>query len=212
MKISVSFLKSKYNLYETIERIDNTDADFIHVDVMDGVFVPNICNSYNEVKNVLKCSKKNIDIHLMVDNPIEYIMDFKNTNPSIITIHAEINKNIDDLIDLIHSYGIKAGISIKPKTNVEDIIKYLSKIDNVLIMSVEPGMGGQKFLDSITYKIDILKKLRKDDNYNYQISIDGGINNDTVNKTNGVDIIVSGSYICESDDYQEKVNELKNVQ
>ena len=209
MKVAVSFIKSKYDLKNTINNIEKTDADFIHVDVMDGKFVSNVNCIYNEVKDVLKNTNKLLDVHLMVENPIDYIIDYKNLNPKVITIHREINKNIIDLIDLIHSYNIKAGISINPKTSIEDIEDYLSIVDNVLIMSVEPGLGGQKFMDSILYKIDILNRLRKENNYNYTISIDGGINNETIEKVKNVDYVISGSYICMSDNYQEKINTLR---
>ena len=211
MKIAVSFIKSKYELDKTINEINKTNADYIHVDVMDGEFVPNITCVYNDIKNILSKTNKPLDVHLMVNNPYKYILDYKNLKPYSITIHYEIDKNIDDLIDLIKSYKIKVGISIKPKTSIENIEKYLSIIDNVLIMSVEPGKGGQKFMDSVIYKIDILNKLREENNYKYTISIDGGINNETIDKVNGVDYVISGSYICMSDNYQEKINSLKKV-
>ena len=205
----MSFLKSKYNLKDTIDKINNTDAEYIHVDVMDGNFVPNISYIYNDVKDVLKNTNKMLDIHLMVDNPIKYILEYKNLSPEFITIHSEINNNIDDLIDLIKSYGIKVGLSIKPKTSVEFIEKYLDKVDNVLIMSVEPGCGGQKFMDSVVYKIDILDKIRKNKKLNYKISIDGGINKDTIDKVRNVDFVISGSYICMNDDYQSMIDSLR---
>ena len=206
MKVAISFLKSKYNVDETIDRINNTDSDFIHVDIMDGNFVSNITENFTEV---LTSANKPLDVHLMVDNPISYIIDYKNLKPDIITIHSEINYNISDLLDLIHSYGIKAGISIKPNTSINDIEQYLNIVDNVLIMSVEPGKGGQKFMDSIIYKIDILNKLRKENNYNYLISIDGGINDETIEKVHGVDFVISGSFVCMSDDYQKQINKLR---
>ncbi len=205
----MSFLKSKYNLKDTIDKINNTDAEYIHVDVMDGNFVPNISCIYNDVKDVLKNTNKMLDIHLMVDNPIKYILEYKNLLPKFITIHSEINNNIDDLIDLIKSYGIGVGLSIKPKTTVEFIEKYLDKVDNVLIMSVEPGKGGQKFMDSVVYKIDILDKIRKNKKLNYKISIDGGINKDTIDKVRNVDFVISGSYICMNDDYQSMIDSLR---
>ncbi len=205
----MSFLKSKYNLKDTIDKINNTDAEYIHVDVMDGNFVPNISCIYNDVKDVLKNTNKMLDIHLMVDNPIKYILEYKNLSPKFITIHSEINNNIDDLIDLIKSYGIGVGLSIKPKTSVEFIEKYLDKVDNVLIMSVEPGKGGQKFMDSVVYKIDILDKIRKNKKLNYKISIDGGINKDTIDKVRNVDFVISGSYICMNDDYQSMIDSLR---
>lgn len=205
----MSFLKSKYNLKDTIDKINNTDAEYIHVDVMDGNFVPNISCIYNDVKDVLKNTNKMLDIHLMVDNPIKYILEYKNLSPKFITIHSEINNNIDDLIDLIKSYGIGVGLSIKPKTSVEFIEKYLDRVDNVLIMSVEPGRGGQKFMDSVVYKIDILDKIRKNKKLNYKISIDGGINKDTIDKVRNVDFVISGSYICMNDDYQSMIDSLR---
>ena len=205
----MSFLKSKYNLKDTIDKINNTDAEYIHVDVMDGNFVPNISCIYNDVKDVLKNTNKMLDIHLMVDNPIKYILEYKNLSPKFITIHSEINNNIDDLIDLIKSYGIGVGLSIKPKTSVEFIEKYLDKVDNVLIMSVEPGKGGQKFMDSVVYKIDILDKIRKNKKLNYKISIDGGINKDTIDKVRNVDFVISGSYICMNVDYQSMIDSLR---
>ena len=209
MKIAVSYLKSKYDLKTTIKSIENTDAEYIHVDVMDGNFVENKTYEYEELESILKDTKKKLDVHLMVDNPIKYIIDYKNLKPEFITIHSEINQNIEDLIDLIHSYGIKAGISIKPKTSIEDIEDILDKVDNILIMSVEPGKGGQKFMDNIIYKIELLNKLRKEKDYNYLISIDGGINNETIEKAKDVDFAISGSFICMSDDYQEKINCLR---
>lgn len=208
MKVAVSFLKSKYDLKTTIDKINNTNAEYIHVDIMDGEFVDNKSYEYHEIENVLANSKP-LDVHLMVKNPIKYILDYKKLKPVYITIHSEIKSNIKDLIDLIHSFGIKAGISIKPKTSIEEIKDILHVVDNVLIMSVEPGLGGQEFMDSVIYKIDILNRLRKENNYNYVISIDGGINNKTINKVKDVDFVISGSFICMSDDYQERINELK---
>ena len=209
MKVAVSFLKSKYDLSKTVDKINNTDADFLHVDVMDGIFVPNISCVYKEVKEALEKSVKPLDVHLMVSNPIDYIIDYKNLKPFNITIHYEIDKNLIDLIELIHSYGIKAGISIKPNTPVKSIENILQYIDNVLIMSVEPGLGGQKFMDSVINKIDELNSIRKNNNYNYLISIDGGINNETISKVSNVDFVISGSYICMSDNYQDRIKILR---
>ena len=110
---------------------------------------------------------------------------------------------------MIKSYGIGVGLSIKPKTSVEFIEKYLDRVDNVLIMSVEPGRGGQKFMDSVVYKIDILDKIRKNKKLNYKISIDGGINKDTIDKVRNVDFVISGSYICMNDDYQSMIDSLR---
>jgi len=206
MKVAISFLKSKYSLEDTLTRIDNTDADYIHVDVMDGKFVPNTTEDFI---NHLKNTKKTLDVHLMVENPIDYILKYKDLKPEFITIHSEINYNILDLIDLIKSYNIKAGISIKPNTKIEDIESILKYIDNVLIMSVEPGFGGQKFMDEVLFKIEELNKLRIENNYKYVISIDGGINDTNIEKVRNVDFVISGSFICMSDNYQEQINKLR---
>ena len=115
MKIAISFLKSKYNIDETINKINNTDAEYIHVDIMDGNFVQNKTDNFI---NILDNTNKPLDIHLMVDNPLPYIIEYKNLKPEFITIHSEINHNLKDLINLIHSYGIKVGLSIKPKTSI----------------------------------------------------------------------------------------------
>ena len=209
MKVAVSFLKSKHDLSKTIELINNTNADYLHVDIMDGEFVENKTLEYNELKNDLIKSNKPLDVHLMVKDPVKYIIEYKNLKPKFITIHSEIDKNLRDLIDLIKSFNIGVGLSIKPRTSIESIENYLDIIDNVLIMSVEPGKGGQKFDESILYKIEVLKRLREENNYHYDISIDGGINKDTINKVCDVDFVISGSYICMSDNYQEKIDELK---
>jgi len=209
MKVAISFLKSKFDLKKTIELINETNADYIHVDVMDGKFVENKTLEYNEIENYLMNSKIPLDIHLMAENPIDYIIKYKNLNPSIITIHKEIKHNKFDLIKLIKSYKIKAGISINPNTEVDEIKDYLNIIDNVLIMSVEPGKGGQKFNDEVLHKVKELIKLREENNYNYVISIDGGINDTTIHKVKDVDFVISGSFICMNDNYQEKLDKLR---
>lgn len=209
MKIAVSYLKSKFNLNETIKRINNTDADYIHVDVMDGEFVDNKTYEYEEIESFLKNTDKLLDVHLMVSKPKEYILKYKEINPYIITIHSEIDDDVPELLDLIHSFGIKAGVSLNPKTDVRVIEKYLDKVDNVLIMSVEPGKGGQEFINNVTKKIKTLNKMKNLYNLNYLISIDGGINDTNTHKTKGVDFVISGSFICMYDDYQKQINVLK---
>lgn len=209
MRTSISFLKSNDTREETINRIIATDANYIHVDVMDGEFVERKVLEIDEVVKLLSKSRKPLDIHLMVSHPLEYISAFKNLNAHYITIHAEIEDNIEDLIKLIHSYGIRAGLAINPSTEVIKISKYLTMIDQVLIMGVNPGYGGQELIPECVDKIKELIDMRDNYNYHYLISLDGGVNGETRKLLDGLDIIVSGSFVCMSDDYQTKINELK---
>ena len=205
MKVSVSFIKNKYNdEKKTIEEINYTSADYIHVDIMDGKFVENKNYDINEVSLFLRENVKPLDVHLMCYDLEKYIVECADLMPEFITFHLEATDKVDEMIDMIHSYGIKCGISIKPNTRVEELLPYLDKIELVLIMSVEPGMGGQKFMPIAIDKINELRKI----NRNVIISVDGGINDETVKLVNS-DMVVSGSYVCMSDNFEEKINRLK---
>lgn len=207
MKIAVSFLKSNIDLKSTLKKIENTNADFIHVDIMDGIFVTEKTNDASFFYNNLKDIKKPLDIHLMVENPKESIDILKNLNPEFITIHSEI-PNCEEYINLIHSYNIKTGIAINPNTRVGNI-SYLEKLDYILVMGVNPGKGNQKIILETTRKLEVLNNLRKNNNYKYLISFDGGVNEDTRKYLDYADILVSGSFICMSDNYQEKIDLLR---
>ena len=196
MKISASFL--------TIDNIDNVDKladcdiDYLHLDIMDGIFV----NNKNEVTNI--SNKKPLDVHLMVNDVYKYIDKYAKLNPLFITFHYEINDSIIDVINYIKKFNIKVGLSIKPSTKVEEIIPYLPYLDLVLVMSVEPGAGGQTFIMDTVDKIKKLKELKG----NYLIEVDGGINDNTINLVSDADIIVVGSYIT-SGNYEERIKKLK---
>lgn len=209
MKVSVSFIKSNYNEEETISKINQTDCDYLHVDVMDGNFVENKNFTFQEFLEWQKENEKILDVHLMCSNPKKYIKEYVNLNTEYITIHAEIERDLKELISLIHCYGVNAGLSIKPNTPVSKIMNYIYDIEQILIMSVEPGQGGQDFMDSVINKILELKKIREENGLNFIISIDGGINDQTINKVKGVDMVVSGSYICMSENYQEQIDKLR---
>ena len=209
MKTSISFLKSKFSTEETLAEITKTDADYIHVDVMDGKFVERKVLEIPEVIRLLSKSEKVLDIHLMVEKPLEYITAFKNLNARYITIHIEIDDNIDNLIELIHSYGMRAGLALNPDTDIRKLNKYLDRIDYVLIMGVVPGAGGQSLIPSTVDKIRALNYIRDMYNYHYQIAFDGGVNGETRKLLDGLDIIISGSYVCMSDDYQATIDTLK---
>lgn len=206
MMLSTSILSIKDNLKENVLKLNNTDTTYIHLDIMDGIFVPNKTWNYKGLKDVLNGVNKPLDIHLMVNDVIKYVDDYSNLNPEYITIHLEAVNNVKEVIDYIHSKNIKAGLSIKPNTNTEELIPYLNDIEMVLLMSVEPGMGGQVFIDNTYKRLNELNKLKKE--YNFLIEIDGGINESNINNLDGVDMAVVGSYITSSDNYQEQINKL----
>jgi len=206
VKVSVTFLKYKENLKKVIDELEETNAEFLHVDVMDGKFVPPVVLTVPEIKEHLMHTKKPLDVHLMVEEPKEYIDLFANCHTEFITIHAELNQDIRFLIDYIHSKGIKAGIAIKSETTIESIKAYLEVVDYVLIMGIIPGYGGQKMIPETVSKIHELKMLRDENKYHYVISFDGGINKETRPLLDELDIMAVGSFITMSDDMQESIN------
>ena len=204
IKVSTSILTCN-NRIQATEKLNKTNTDYIHIDYMDGIFVDNKEVTIEEIKTLSKISTKKLDIHIMAENPEPIIQELKDLNIEYITIHYEINKPLDKIINLIHNQGYKCGISIKPKTDPKNIIEYLEKIDLVLIMSVEPGKGGQKFIP------DVLNKIKELKQNNLIIEIDGGINDTNIEELkNIVDIVVVGSYITNSSDYNKQINNLKN--
>lgn len=206
IKISPSILSSN-NRIESIKKLNNTTADYIHIDTMDGVFVPNKQMPIDEIIELEKHSKIPLDVHLMVENPIEYIEKLNNKNIEYITFHLEVNQDINKIIKKIKDLNYKVGLSIKPNTKVLELLPYLDKIDLILIMSVEPGFGGQQFIENTLEKAKQLKELNK----NITIEMDGGIKDTNINKLKDyVDIAVVGSYIINSDDYNKAINNLKN--
>ncbi len=208
MKLSVSILSTD-NKIEYVRKLNNTKTDYIHIDVMDGLFVPDTKFPIEEIKEINKISEKKLDIHLMVEDPIIYIERLNSMNINNITIHIEINKDIDTLIDKINSLGYHARIAISPNTNVKLLEPYLNKIEGILIMSVNPGKGGQEFIPSTLSRAEYVKRQ----NNNMSIEIDGGVNNTNVNliKDSGIDTIVVGSYITKSEDYLNRINNLISV-
>lgn len=205
MKIAVSILKSKFNEEDTINKINNTDAEYIHLDVMDGLFVL----EKTPKRDFLHKSKKKLQVHLMVNRPFSYVSEYALLNTDAIIIQSELTEDISGLLSYIKSMGIKCGLALKPETNVDVILPYIDTIDQVLVLTVEPGKGGQKLMDSVLYKIDLLNNIRKDKKLDFEIIVDGGVNRETIEKVKNADIIVSGSYICESDNFQEKIDNLR---
>ena len=209
MKLSVSILsmKDQFDIKENIKKLNNCNIDFLHIDIMDGKFVKNSTWNCLDVKNILPNNSKPLDIHLMVEDIEKYINDFSILNPKYITFHLEATDNPIKIIKLIKEKNMGVGISIKPNTDVTKILPYLSLVDLVLVMSVEPGQGGQKFLDNSVEKINYLYQVRNDKNYNYVIEVDGGVNNTTIENCRKCDIVVVGSYITKNN-YEESIKSL----
>lgn len=205
MELSVSILNAK-DKKETIKILNNTNISYIHMDVMDGMFVSQKTIPVEELKSLAGGSKKKLDVHLMMNGPTSYIEEIKNIpNIEYITIHEEID-NVKEILSKIKSYGFKAGLSIKPNTTSSAILPYLEDIDLVLIMTVEPGYGGQSLIEATINKISEVRNIIN--NRNIKIEVDGGINKDTINLVNKADIAVIGSYITGSDNIPERIDSL----
>lgn len=209
MKIAASFLDIKENVINEVSKLDSLDIDYLHLDVMDGIFVENKTYSYEEFYNITRYTTKPKDVHLMVSNVKNFIDEFSQMNPEFITFHYEAASDISSLINYIKEKKIKVGISIKPSTEISEIIDYLDYVDLVLVMSVEPGKGGQSFIENSINKINNLYELREKNNYNYLIEVDGGINDKTIKQCNKVDIAVVGSFITRQD-YKTAIEKLRN--
>lgn len=206
IKISTSILSSN-NRVDSIKKLNDTNCNYIHIDVMDNKFVQNYQFPIEEINKLIPLSTKKIDIHLMVEDPLTYINKINNSNIEYITIHYEINDNIDNILQAIKNKGYKVGLAIKPKTKIDEVKEYLNKIDMLLIMSVEPGYGGQSFIPNTINKINELKQLNKD----LTVEVDGGINDKTIKQIYDIsDIAVVGSYIINQIDYNKAINNLKN--
>lgn len=210
--VSPSILSADFaNLERDIKKVENAGANWIHVDVMDGHFVPNITIGAPVVKSLRPVTDLPLDVHLMIENPEKYIDDFIKAGADIITFHYEAvtPDNISNLINKIKEKGIKAGLSIKPKTSPEDILKYLPELDMLLVMTVEPGFGGQKFMQDCAEKIKIIKNHAPKD---LIIQVDGGINNETAKICTlfGATSLVAGNYIYKSDNIKQAITSLKN--
>lgn len=209
MKITVSFLKSKVDRVLAIKKIDETDCDYIHVDVMDGKFVDNYTLSIEDCLELLNNTTKKLDIHLMVENPDMYIDALYELNVSYFTVHIELGNIVESLIDKIHSLGVRAGLAINPETDISMLSPYLDRIDYIIVMGVHPGAGGQPLIPKTIEKIKQLKVLRESNCYHYLLCFDGGVNKETRKILDDADVLVCGSYICMSDDYQARINEIR---
>lgn len=208
--ISPSILACDFlNLESELNLLNNTDCEYLHLDVMDGHFVNNLTFGYQLISSIRNKTDKVLDVHLMISNPTKYLEEYINAGSDILTFHLEIQENINNIIDTIKRNNKKVGIAIKPDTDLSLLTPYLDKIDLVLVMSVNPGFGGQSFIETSTNRINELAKLREENNYNYVINVDGGVNKNTRDKVKNADILVAGSYVFNSDDYQERITSLR---
>ncbi len=210
--IAPSILSADFaNLARDVSVVESAGADWLHVDVMDGHFVPNITIGPVVVKSIKKYSKLFFDVHLMITNPEKYWESFYKAGADLIVFHNEVSCDKKQLVQDIRKAGIKVGVSIKPKTPVGDILEILPLVDVVLIMTVEPGFGGQSFMNDMVPKISSLRKIIDDNKYNCLIEIDGGINDKTAKICidAGADVLVSGSYIFAAQNPQQVLKGLK---
>ena len=208
--VAPSLLAAK-DIVKEAKQIENLENLWLHFDVMDGKFVPNTSFSLNDLLTMKKETSLYLDVHLMIEEPEVHFMNYVNNGADLITIHYEATNDLGSLIKAIKESGVKVGVSIKPKTNVEVLTPYLKDLDLVLVMSVEPGFGGQSFIHSALDKIEFLRKEIDNNNYNCLIEVDGGINKETgeLCKTAGVDVLVAGSYLFGKEDILERIEDLK---
>lgn len=207
--VSPSILSADFaNLERDIKRIGDGGADWVHVDVMDGHFVPNITIGVPVVASIRKVTKLPLDVHLMIENPEKYVEPFVKAGADILTFHYECGTDIKKTIDLIKSFGIKVGLSIKPKTTPDVVFPYLKDLDLLLVMTVEPGFGGQKFMQDCADKIPVIKEKAPE---NLIIQVDGGINAETARICTfyGANSLVAGNYIYKSADIKSAIKSLR---
>jgi ribulose-phosphate 3-epimerase len=211
--IAPSILAADFaNLQDAAEMLNESQADWFHIDVMDGVFVPNISFGMPVMKAIKKHAKKPFDVHLMITQPERYIEDFKNAGADILTVHLEASPHLHRTVQEIKNHGMKAGVSINPHTSVELLRNIIPELDLVLIMSVNPGFGGQQFIENTYKKVRTLRAMAGELNPNLIIEIDGGVNDknapDLVKA--GANALVAGSFVFKSDNPKETIAKLKN--
>lgn len=213
-KLSPSMLSADFGiLNEQLKQIETAGAQYLHIDVMDGVFVPNISFGAPVYKTIRKSTDMVFDVHLMITDPIRYIDDFVKAGADIVNFHVEATDDPMAVIEKIKSYGVKTGITIKPKTPVSAIEPYLGLVDLVLVMTVEPGFGGQKLMPDCLKKVTELKELRDKNGYKYEIEADGGIGSGNVREVleAGTDVIVAGSAVFGAEDIHKAAKDMLDI-
>ncbi len=212
MKIAPSILSADFaRLGEEVKMVEAAGVDYIHIDVMDGNFVPNISFGQVVVSALRPVTKLPLDVHLMIADPENYINDFVKAGADIIMAHVEATPHIHRVVQMIKAAGVKPGVVLNPGTPIEAIKYVLADVDQVLVMTVNPGFGGQSFIEGTVEKIAELDRLRKEKGYHYEIEVDGGIQPETAKKCAeaGADVFVAGSYIYGADKPEEKIAALR---
>ncbi len=211
-KIAPSILAADYANFATeLKRVEETDAEYVHIDIMDGQFVPNISFGADVVASMRKHSKLVFDCHLMVVEPERYVDAFAQAGADIMTIHVEATKHIHGTLQKIKAAGMKAGVVINPGTPVEALVPVLGLVDQVLIMTVNPGFGGQAFIPEMMAKVEAVTKMRQEAGYDFDIEVDGGIDNTTIKAAAqaGANVFVAGSYLFKASDLPAQVQTLR---
>ena len=212
--IAPSILAADFgNLQRDCEMVNNSKADWFHIDVMDGVFVPNISYGMPVIKSIKETANKVLDVHLMIVDPGRYITKFKELGSDVLTVHVEACNHLHRTIHAIKQEGMKAGVALNPHTPVSSISDVLNDLDLVCIMSVNPGFGGQSFIENTYNKVEQLRDLRNKTNSNFLIEIDGGVNLQNAPKllSSGADVLVAGSFVFKSENPTQTISELKSI-